>query len=177
MFMEGEIQDNFLFRKGGELCMFKKIIKKISLALGLLVVSTGVAFAAFSLTQTVSAGNTVTAASTALQITAAPINVSGLVVGGSTSPSTLTIKNISANNGNVALNLASVAGPVCPDLTLTVGGDATGSFSPIANASSVSLGALAPGATLNLTQVVSLSSSSAHLGQQCIWTETATFSN
>lgn len=156
--------------------MIKGIFRKVTIALGFLTVVGGVAFAAFTITQNVSVGNTVQAAGVSLQITSTPINLNGLTVGGSTTPNVLTIKNTGAYTGNVKLNITGVTGSLCSDLTFTVGGDATGSLNPIANGS-IDLGNLAPGATLNLTQVVSLSASSTKFGQSCGWSETATLSN
>src|SRR5690348_8759807 len=113
-----------------------KIINKLGIGgivgiLGLLV--TGVAFAAFLITQNVSTGNSVTTTSSALQITNSPFNLNGLVAGGSTPPNSLTIKNVSANAGDVKLGLANVTGTGCSDLTITVsqGSTTLGTFSPI----------------------------------------------
>lgn len=153
----------------------KSIIKKTAIVLGLMVVSGGLAFAAFSLTVQGSTGNTVTSASPGLQVTSTPISTTGLSAGGSTTPNVLTIKNTGNVGGQVSLNLTSKFGTLCTDLSLAIAGDATGTMSPIANGSVV-LGTLNPGATMNLTQVVSMSSTSTATNQTCQWSETATIS-
>lgn len=162
--------------------MFKKLINKLGIAgvisvTGLLVA--GVAFAAFLITQNVSTGNIVTTTSSALQITNSPFNLNGLVAGGSTSPNSLTIKNVSANAGDVKLNLANVTGAGCADLTITVTQGATtlGTFSPVANAATpIDFGVFPPNLSVQFNQVVSASSTATHLGQPCTWDETTTFS-
>lgn len=159
--------------------MFKKLINKLGIGgviatSGLLVA--GAAFAAILITQTVSTGNSVTAGSNALQITASPISIAGLLPGGTTAPSALTIKNISPSNGDVTLNFTSVSGLLCPDLTLSVSGDVTGSVTPISNSGTINLGTVAAGATITLSQTVSRATPPTNLGPSCQWTETATFS-
>lgn len=163
--------------KGGD-SMIKKIIKKLgiggSIGIGSLLVA-GVAFATFLVTQNVSTGNTVTSASAGLTITNTPINTAGLQPGGSTPNNTLVIKNTGNIAGDVKLNIVNATGTICSQMSLAVTGDTTGSFNPIANGS-IDLGNLNPGSSLNLIQVVSLSSSSTSQGFSCTWNETATIS-
>lgn len=156
--------------------MLNKLTKKLAIIAGLFAGSAGIALAAFLITQTVSVNNTVTAASAGLTITSTPINLTGLVAGGSTAPNALTIKNTGSYAGTVKLNIVGKTGTLCSDISLAVAGDATGTFDPVAN-TSVDLGTLAPGATLNLTQVVSMKASSTQMGSNCTWNETATLSN
>ena len=141
--------------------MIKGIIKKAVVVSSLMVVAGGIAFAAFSITQTASNGNKVTSASAGLLVTSSPFNLEGLLQGGSTPNNPLTIKNTGVYAGDVKLNIANPGGGLCPDLTLTVSGDASGS-TPIA-VGSMDLGNLAPGATLNLVQVVTMKNPSSLL--------------
>lgn len=152
----------------------KSFAKKVGIAVGTFAVAVGVAFAAFSFTIPGTLQNEVTAGSPGIQITASPIEMDDLTQGGSTPPNEFKIKNTGDYTGNAKLNLTSVTGNLCPDLTLTISGDASGSFAPVANGS-LELGTIAPGATMTLIQVVTMADPSVLFGQTCTWNETVTF--
>jgi hypothetical protein len=154
----------------------KKLSKRIGIALGLLLIVGGVAYAAFTFTYSVSSNNSVTSASAGLEITASQIDMDALVAGGSTPGSAMTVKNVGAYAGNVSYKITFSNGLLCPDLTLAISGDRTAQFSPIANGV-VSLGSIAPGETLNLVQTVSLSANSTKYDDECEWSTQAIFSD
>lgn len=155
--------------------MLKGISKKIAIALGLLLGSAGIAFAAFALTFNVSS-NTVTAASAGLTITSQPLNFTGLTAGATSAPANLQIKNTGSYAGTVSLKITGATGTLCNDLSLHIDGDKTGDVDPIANGT-VSLGVLNPGQTWNLTRTVSMDATSTQLSSSCSFTEQATLVN
>lgn len=150
-------------------------LKKSLLLTPLLLLLTGAAYAAFSMTFLASNANKVTAASANLKVTSGVVNADKVLPGASASPIPIVIENTGSLPGDVTLNVTSASGSLCTELAIAITGDATANFDPIANGSVV-LGNLAPGATMNLSQVVSRKATGTQLGSTCQWNETVTFS-
>lgn len=160
--------------------MYKRIAKKLGvggvLALtGLLIA--GAAFAAQLFAAYVSTGNKISAVSAPtgnLSITNNAFNISGLALGGSTSVNPLTIKNTGNTDADLTIGFNQVVGSLCPSLTLTITGDASGSGIISNNTGEIDLGTINVGQTFNLNQVISETNNPANQGQNCTWAETAT---
>ena len=142
-----------------------------------MVVSVGIAYAAFLYTVPIT-GNTVSAASADLEVTATKITGVEFIPGQSTSEETIVITN-KASKGNLTFVVSNKIGNLCADVTLVVKKGATELYNgTVKDAGMIAVdNSFNKNATITLTQKATLSLSTVLSGESCTWDETVKLEN